>query len=126
MIYPYRCVGCGPFLITKEMCHAGRPEPCPNCGNTVSGQDYSAKQIGGYVSTESNWSGGKMIPQLPANHPDYMVTSQRQMERVYKENGISMDTGHFVSEKAQIEATVPQNKRTKAKANVTGGVQPDA
>lgn len=126
MLYPYLCETCGPFEVIKPMAQASRPEPCPTCDTEIPEQDYLAKGIKGFVSTEGNWSDGKQVVQLHPAHPDYMVTSKKQMERVYKENGLSMDTGQFVSEKAQIAATVPRNKRTGAKAQVTAGVQNDA
>ena len=122
MLYPYRCNDCGPFEIVKPMKESGRAEPCPECGVVIEGQDYSAKGIGGFVGRQGNWSGGKMVPQLPANHPDHMVTSKRQMERVYRKHGISLDTGKFKTPEAQIKATVPRHKRTGRIPDAVGGV----
>ena len=51
-----------------------------------------------------------------------MVTSKRQMEQVYRKNGISLDTGKFLSKEAQIKATVPQHQRTGATPDAVGGV----
>ena len=122
MLYPYRCPECGPFEVIKSMADAARFEHCPTCSRSVENQDYSVKRIGGCLSTEGNWSGGKMIPQLPANHPDHMVTSKRQMEQVYQKHGISMDTGKFKSKAAQINATVPRHLRTGNSVAAVGGL----
>ena len=122
MLYPYRCTECGPFEVTKSMADAARFEHCPTCSKSVENQDYSAKQIGGFLSTEGDWSGGKIVPQLPASHPDYNVTSERQMEQVYQKHGISMDTGKFESKEAQIKATVPRHKRTGRIPQAVGGL----
>jgi hypothetical protein len=123
MIYPYRCDDCtAQFDVLKEHRFSNRPESCPVCGTMVHEQDYSEKKVGGYVSTEGNWSGGKMITQLPPSHPDYMVSSERGMEDAYKRNGICMDTGKFVSRAAQVEATVPRNRRN-GEAEVMGAIR---
>ena len=122
MIYPYLCEACGPFEVVKSMSDAKRAEPCPSCAALITEHDYAAKDLKGYVGTESNWTGGKIVPQLPANHPDYRVTSKSQMERVYKKHGISMETGHFVSSEAQKRATLPKNKRSNTPDAVVGGV----
>jgi putative FmdB family regulatory protein len=122
MLYPYTCDACGPFEVVKSMADATRPEPCPQCGTVIEHQTYAAKRLNGYVGTESNWTGGKIIPQLHPAHPDYRVTSQRQMERVYKENGLNLETGKFVSEEAQIKATLPRRNRTGNKSGVISGV----
>ena len=122
MIYPYLCGACGPFEVSKRMAEADLAEPCPVCGEVIENLDYAAKQIGGYLSTEGNWTGGKIVPQLPATHPDYNVTSERQMERVYQKHGISMDTGKFESKEAQIKATVPRHKRTGHIPQAVGGL----
>ena len=121
MLYPYLCDRCGAFDVVKSMSDAKRPEPCPTCGDVITEHDYAAKGLRGYVGTESNWTGGKIVPQLPANHPDYRVTSKQQMERVYKNHGISMETGHFVSSEAQKAATLPKNKRNGNAGTVVGG-----
>lgn len=122
MRYPYTCPTCGPFEVLKRMADATRPETCPVCGTTVSEQDYGAKNVNNQIPAESKWVEGRPIVQLPVNHPDYMVTSKTQMERVYKKHGISMDTGHFVSNEAQQKATLPRSKRKGFKGAVTGGV----
>jgi len=123
MIYPYRCEECTcSFDVLKELEFYDRPEECPCCGKLIENQDYSAKKVGGYVSTEGNWTGGKMITQLPKDHKDYMVGSQREMEDAYKRNGICMDTGRFVSKEAQVEATVPRHLQDGIAESV-GGVR---
>jgi len=122
MLYPYLCEACGPFEVVKSMADATRPEPCPQCGTAIAHQNYGAKRLNGHVGTESNWTGGKIIPQLHPAHPNYRVTSQREMERVYKENGISLDTGKYVSKEAQIKATVPRHLRKGETAGVVSGV----
>jgi len=122
MRYPYRCTDCGPFEVHKDMSQSSRPEPCPDCGTVIDGQDYGAKRVNGFVSTEGDWSGGKRVIQLPAQHPDHHVTSKREMERVYKKHGINMDTGHFVSKEAQIKATVPVHKRRGTTPQAVGGI----
>jgi putative FmdB family regulatory protein len=122
MIYPYRCPEHGPFEVSKRMADASRPEPCPVCGMVQPDQDFQAKDLAGFLSTEGDWSGGKFVPQLPANHPDSMVTSKGQMEKVYRKHGINMDTGKFESKEAQIRATVPAHKRTGQQTTAIGGV----
>lgn len=122
MFYPYCCPEHGPFEVEKEMKHSDRAEPCPICGLKQSQQDLSAKNVGGYISREGDWSSGKAIPQLHPNHPDRMVTNKRQMEQVYKKHGINMDTGKFVSKEAQIAATVPRKLRTGTIPSAVGGV----
>lgn len=122
MLYPYRCPKCGPFEVIKPMSEATTPAHCPECGVVQTDQDFKSKSIGGYLSTEGNWSGGKMVPQLPANHPDHMVTSKRQMEQVYQKHGISLDTGKFESKDAQVNATVPRHLRSKRQVTATGGL----
>ncbi|MGA0133969.1 MAG: hypothetical protein ACO3ND_06405 [Opitutales bacterium] len=77
------------------------------------------------MSTEANWSGGKIVPQLGAGHPDRYVTSQRQMEKVYRKHGINMDTGQFVSKEAQVKATVPRSRRTGQMPGVVSNVDLD-
>lgn len=122
MLYPYACEACGPFEVVKSMADAKRPEPCPHCGEVIEHQSYAAKRLNGHVGTESNWTGGKLVPQLHPQHPDRMVTSQRQMEEVYKKHGINLDTGKFVSKEAQIAATLPSKKRTGKIPGAVGGV----
>lgn len=122
--YPYYCEICiADFEVLKSMAEATRAEPCPHCGAEVRHQNHAAKQVGGFISTESNWSEGKRIVQLHPNHPDAMVTSRRHMEQAYVRNGISMDTGHFVSETAQIRGTLPKALRTGQEAGVLGGIK---
>lgn len=122
MLYPYRCPDHGPFEVEKPMAKSDRAEPCPVCGMHQTEQDIAAKRVGGYVSTEGNWSGGKRIIQFHPNHPDAMVSSKKQMEDAYKRNGLSLETGKFVSKEAQIAATVPRSKRTGKIPGVVGGV----
>jgi len=122
MIYPYRCADCGPFEVDKSMADSDRPEPCPVCGVEQEEQDITAKRVGGYVSTDGNWTAGKRVMQLHPNHPDAMVSSKRQMEQVYRKNGINMDTGQFVSKEAQIAATVPRKQRQGVIPDAVGGV----
>lgn len=122
MLYPYQCPTCGPFEVAKSMSEASRPEPCPQCGETILHQDYANKPINGGVSIEGNWSGGKIVTQLPPSHPDYHVTSKRQMEKVYRRNGISMETAKFESKEAQIRSTVPAQHRTGTDPGTVGGV----
>ena len=122
MLYAYSCPECGPFEVEKRMAEASRPEPCPTCGLHQSDQDFQSKRIGGFVSTEGNWSGGKYVSQLPANHPDSMVTSKGQMEKVYRKHGINMDTGKFESKEAPIKAPVPVKLRTGQTPKAIGGV----
>lgn len=123
--YPYKCNSCTScFDVSKLMSEANRAEDCPSCGKTIKEQSYAGRSFNGFVSTEGNWSGGKKVVQLPPNHPDYCVTSKKQMEEVYQRNGISLDTGHFESKEAQIKGTVPRAKRGLATDNtVVGGVQ---
>ena len=80
------------------------------------------------MSRDGNWSGGKKVFQLHPNHPDSVVTSKKQMETVYQRNGISLDTGHFISEEAQIKGTVPIAKRTGKVSDTTvvSGVQEES
>jgi putative FmdB family regulatory protein len=122
MIYPYRCPEHGSFEVEKPMADSDRAEPCPVCGAHQSEQDIQAKRVGGYVSTDGNWTGGKRVIQLHPNHPDAMVSSKRQMEQVYKKHGISMETGKYVSKEAQIAGTVPRRQRTGKIPDVVGGV----
>jgi hypothetical protein len=123
MQYPYHCEPCDvSFDVFKDHKHSRRAEPCVKCGVKVKEQDYRAKAVRGYVSTEGDWTGGKMITQLPPSHPDYMVTSERGMEDAYKRNGLCMDTGKFVSKEAQVEATVPRHLRDGI-ADSVGGVR---
>jgi len=124
MLYPYLCPTCGPFEVDKPMADSDRPEPCPTCTLPQTEQDFGAKSIRGYVSREGNWSDGKLVAQLHPKHPDRMVTSQRQMEQVYRKHGISLDTGQFESKEAQIAATVPRAQRTGAIPDAVGGVDP--
>ena len=125
MNYPYTCPDCGPFDVEKPMSAAQEPGICPDCGAAITEQDFGCKGVGGYVSTEANWSGGKIIPQLGAGHPDRYVTSERQMARVYRKHGINMDTGNFVSAEAQIKATVPRKRRTGQTPGVVANVDID-
>jgi len=121
MQYPYFCEPCGvSFDVVKDHKHSLRPEPCVKCGVKVEEQDYRAKGVRGFISTEGDWTGGKMITQLPPNHPDYMVSSKRGMEDAYKRNGICMDTGKFVSKEAQIRATVPRHLQDGTPEVVSG------
>ena len=123
--YPYKCDSCNtPWTVEKDMSDYKRPEPCPTCGLETTVQDYSQKSIGGFVNTETDWSGGKTVFQLGPNHPDRMVTSKRQMEKVYQKHDISLDTGHFTSKEAQVKATVPIHKRRGiTPSTVTSGVK---
>ena len=111
MIYPYRCEACGSFEVSKRMAAANLAEPCPVCGKVIEEQDFSQKGIGGYVDRAGAWSAGKLVPQLGVTHPDRMVTSQTQMEKVYRKHGISLDTGQYKSKEDQIKATVPRKNR---------------
>ena len=122
MLYPYRCLDCGPFEVVKSMADASRAEACPDCGAIQTQQDFSAKSLGGYLPSSGNWSEGKLVQQLHPKHPDRMVTSRSQMEKVYKKHGISMETGHFKSKEAQIDATVPRSRRKHAPDIAVGGV----
>ena len=126
MRYPYRCEQCDTrWSVEKESALYERPEPCPECGLETADQDFGRKSVGGFVSTEDNWSSGKLVPQLGPGHPDAMVTSKRQMEKVYRRHGISLETGHFTSREAQVKATVPRSKRKGLMTSNTaiGGVQ---
>jgi putative FmdB family regulatory protein len=110
--YPYRCAACdNHWDESRSITAAFDPSHCPKCGRKESEQDYTRKMVRGHVSSEGNWSGGKTVVQLHPNHPDKMVTSKKQMEKVYRKNGISMETGHFVSKEAQLQATVPLKQR---------------
>lgn len=124
MIYPYYCADCEhAFDISKPIAQYKDPAYCPLCDTTITEQNYAAKELKGFVSTEGDWTGGKVIHQLHPKHPDNMVTNKRQMEQVYKKHGISMDTGHFVSEEAQIKATVPIKHRSGNIPQAVGGVK---
>lgn len=110
--YPYRCEECNTsWEVSCSISDYKKVASCPKCKLETTSQDYSAKGVSGFVNRDGNWTGGKQIYQLHPNHPDRMVTSKRQMERVYRENGLSIDTGHFTSNAAQIKATVPKAKR---------------
>ena len=122
MLYPYICDSCGPLEVVKPMSEASRPEPCPECAVVSGWQDYAAKNSNGGISTQANWVDGKIVAQLPPSHPDYHVTSKRQMERVYKRNGLSMETAKFKTNEDQIRATVPARFRTGDTLKTVGGV----
>tara|TARA_R100001530_G_scaffold53901_1_gene39794 strand:- start:5496 stop:5885 length:390 start_codon:yes stop_codon:yes gene_type:complete len=126
--YPYTCPDClFSFAINKQMADARRTENCPSCDTEVTQQSYAGRRVSGFVSSEGNWTGGKKVTQLHPKHPDAVVTSKKQMEEVYKRNGISLDTGHFISEEAQIKGTVPRVKRTGESDNaVISGVQEES
>ena len=85
-----------------------------------------AKRVGGFVNTEAAWTEGKMVVQLGPKHPDRMVTSKGQMEKVYRKHGICLDTGRYVSQDAQIKATLPRSKRTGETPDVCSGLRDDA
>ena len=124
--YPYRCAECSVCWQEKRLgADCAQPAKCPQCGLETTQQDYRQKNIGGFISTEGDWSGGKLVPQLGPGHPDAMVTSKRQMEKVYRRHGISLETGHFTSREAQVKATVPRSKRKGLMTSNTaiGGVQ---
>ena len=123
--YPYRCEDCGnAWTVFKRMAEASDPASCTACGTETTTQDYAAKALNGGVGTEGNWSGGKKVFQLHPNHPDSVVTSKSQMEKVYRKHGISLDTGHFVSKEAQVAATLPASKRRGlTDSTVVGGVE---
>lgn len=125
--YPYRCTDCDTrWDEYRSITAAADPAKCPQCGHKESDQDYTRKQVRGYVGIENNWTGGKAIVQLHPKHPDRMVTSKKQMEKVYRKNGISMETGHFVSKEAQTQATVPVKQRLPSSATkdaAYGGVK---
>ena len=126
--YPYLCSSCSTeWEVTKSAADCRRPEPCPSCGLETADQDYGAKSIGGFVSREGAWSEGKTVVQLHPRHPDRMVTSKTQMEGVYRKHGISMDTGHFESKEAQVEATVPRSQHVSPSVDtsdtVCGGIK---
>tara|TARA_R100000458_G_scaffold40110_1_gene37656 strand:+ start:1243 stop:1632 length:390 start_codon:yes stop_codon:yes gene_type:complete len=126
--YSYECNDCEIlFDVTKSMSEATNPANCPKCNIEIKNQKVSGKRIGGFTSTEGNWTGGKKIIQLHPNHPDAVVTSKKQMEDAYIRNGISMDTGHYVSREAQIKGTVPRNRRQGVSDDhVVGGVQEES
>lgn len=123
--YPYFCEDCGnSWTVFKGMAEARKPETCTACGTATTDHDYAAKGLRGGVSTEGNWSGGKKVFQLHPSHPDSVVTSKSQMEKVYRKHGISLDTGHFESKEAQVAATLTTNKRQGLKdSTVVGGVE---
>jgi len=123
--YPYRCEDCETSWVELRPGSAsGDPTTCPECGLEATQQDYSAKQVGGFVSSEGAWSSGKLITQLHPLHPDRYVTSKTQMEKVYRKHGISLDTGHYTSKEAQVKATVPRKQRLGANLDdlTVGGV----
>ena len=125
--YPYLCGGCGePWTVIKSFAESSDHEACPECGIVASEQDYEQKNVGGNVSSEGNWSSGKLVVQLGPNHPDRVVTSKRQMEKVYNKHGISLDTGFFKSKEAQIKATVPKHKRTGVIPDHVSGVKEES
>ena len=125
--YPYRCKKCDTrWSIKKARSKSDDLEACPECGLETNEQDYSQKRVGGFVSSEGAWSTGKLVPQLGVRHPDRMVTSQSEMEKVYRKHGISLDTGHFTSKEAQIKATVPRKQRLgvdPSTINVSGVIE---
>jgi len=124
MIYPYHCTACDfSFDVSKSMHDSGRHEPCPKCGRVVKEQDYRAKRVTGHLDVAHSWSEGRAIMQLPAGHPDHMVSNRRDMERAYEKNGICMDTGKFVSKEAQVKATLPPKKRHISADMVVGGLR---
>ncbi len=122
MIYCYRCPKCGPFEVEKHHSRSDRPEPCPKCRFEVENQDYQAKNAGGFVSTDNSWAEGRHIYQLSPHHPDYTVGSRKEMEKAYKRNGISMDTGKFRTVTDQVRGTLPKRLRTGRTAQVHGAV----
>ena len=126
--YPYLCPKCDEkFSINKQMSESSRAENCPSCDTEVTQQSYAGRRINSFTSSEGNWTGGKKVVQLHPKHPDAIVTSKRQMEEVYQRNGISLDTGHFKSEEAQIKGTVPRARRTgKTDNKVISGVQEES
>jgi putative FmdB family regulatory protein len=125
--YPYLCGGCGePWTVIKSFAESSDHETCPGCGIVATEQDFEQKNIGGYVNSDEDWSSGKVVVQLGPNHPDRMVTSKHQMEKVYQKHDISMDTGHFKSEEAQIKATVPINKRRGGSPGSVSGVKEES
>ena len=112
--YPYQCPDCKTeFSVDKQMSESSRAETCPECEATVAEQSYAGRRLNGFVSSEGNWSGGKAVFQLHPKHPDYVVTSKKQMEDVYKKNRISMETGQFKTEEDSIRGTVPRKLRTR-------------
>tara|TARA_R100001530_G_scaffold40296_1_gene30987 strand:- start:465 stop:854 length:390 start_codon:yes stop_codon:yes gene_type:complete len=122
--YPYRCADCQtPWSEDRPGSEYRAVATCPQCGLETTEQDFTQKRVGGYVNKENAWSEGKLVPQLHPRHPDRMVTSKKQMEEVYRKHGISMETGHFVSKEAQIQATVPRKMRTSPSTSLeVGGV----
>ena len=73
---------------------------------------------GGLLSTvgsKTSWSKGKRIAQLPAAHPDHMVESEKDMERMYQKHNISMDTGDFLDEKSRSKAIFDGKKEYRKK-----------
>jgi putative FmdB family regulatory protein len=123
--YPYACEDCGNnWTVFKPMAEASKPATCPACKTSAPHQNYAAKTLNGGVSTEGDWSGGKKVFQLHPSHPDSVVTSKSQMEKVYRKHGISLDTGHFTSKEAQVAATLPVSKRKGlTDSTVVGGVE---
>ena len=127
MKYPYRCFCCDHrFSVDKPADQHARSEPCPDCGTEIIEQDFMAKRIGGFVNTTDAWSEGRTVVQLGPKHPDRMVTSKGQMEKVYRKHGICLETGHYVSKEAQVKATLPRSKRTGQASNVCSGLRDDA
>lgn len=66
------------------------------------------------VGSKTSWSKGKRIVQLPTNHPDHWVESQKDSERIYQKHNISMETGDFKDEKSRNRA-IFQGKALNAK-----------
>ena len=67
------------------------------------------------INTSKDWTKGRRIAALPQSHPDHFVESPAEMERMYKKNGISMETGDFVDEASKNRAVALAAKHHKPK-----------
>jgi len=69
---------------------------CPTCGQSSS-QHVAGRSFG--IQIPNGWSDGKVVAALHPRDPARMVTSEKEMRKVYDKSGISMDTGQIYDEK---------------------------
>lgn len=67
-----------------------------------------------------NWAEPRMIPWLPWDHPNAMVTSHKEAMRVCREWGIDPERGGFISEAHKARAfAAGRHNRAEAVAKMT-------
>jgi len=59
------------------------------------------------------WGAGRVIFQLPAGHPDRIVTSERQAMQVAKKHGLDFGTGRFKDQAAERRAMGTRRERLR-------------